>query len=674
MLGRISIIFLILLTPCLLAASVSSAYPQLRFSVQDIKNPVFQTRNITAQLNESSEGKRQLAITVDTITIHNYVFSNIRILCRSFLLESKTIDCMDGQLQVKELFTVPVALQFTATQSQLNIHLKPSKDEHWQFTLQWDDVLWQAGLAIDAGKMTHFTAWIPDNEKFPKLTAGTVNGSVQFNGYRKGLSAVHADLTVDGLAFSDQVGMHAGEDITLSLTSSARQDSKHNHWNLHSEIHWQKGAVFWQPLFFTGNDHYLNIHGIADEKNLHLQNSHLILADIGTFNFSSTVTWVDFALNTAELEADNIGLSALFDQILKPFLSDTILADLEISGHSDMALHIQNGNVQEIDLHLDDVSIVDKRNRFAFHRIDAHIPWQMDTATIADISLLNGHVLHIPFGSMRVPLEINDFNIFLPQLAVPVLDGTLKLEDFSASFVDSVWHWEFGGELTPVSMEALTDALQIQPMHGILSGYIPEVRFDGNNVSVNGVLQINIFDGSVVIHKLKLIEPMGLAPHLTADIAMRNLDLGLLTKTFSFGKVEGRVDIDIGDLELTNWKPIHFDAHLFSSPGKYTRRISQAAIQNISALGGEGAVMAIQRSFLRFFEEFSYAEIGWRCALRFYVCYMGGIESEPDSEYTLIKGGGIPAINVMGYNREVGWQELISRLQRITQEHDPIIQ
>jgi hypothetical protein len=223
-------------------------------------------------------------------------------------------------------------------------------------------------------------------------------------------------------------------------------------------------------------------------------------------------------------------------------------------------------------------------------------------------------------------------------------------------------------------MEALTEALQIQPMHGILSAYIPQVHYDGESVSVDGVLQVNVFDGSVVIHQLKLIEPMGLAPHLTADIAMRNLDLGLLTSAFSFGKVEGRVDIDVNQLELANWKPIHFDAHMFSSPGSYTRRISQAAIRNISALGGEGAVVAIQRSFLRFFEEFRYAEIGWRCALRFDVCYMGGIEPEPDSRYTLIKGGGIPAINVMGYNRDVGWQELISRLQRVTQENEPVIQ
>jgi len=674
MFSRLLIVFLIILTSCLLAAPISSVYPQLFFSVQDIKNPVFQTRAITVQMHEGHAGQRQLDINVEEVAIHDYVFRDIHIVCRTFQLEPEEIQCIDGKLHIKDLLTVPVSLQFSATHSQLNIHLRPSIDEHWQFTLRWDDVFWQAILAINAGRITQFTAWIPDNKKFPQLTDGNINGLIQLDGDREGLSAVHADLTVDELAFSDQTGMHAGENIKLAIISNAKFDTQHAHWNLYSEIHWQQGAVFWQPLFFSGTDHHLNIHGIFDEKTLHLKNSHLILDDIGTINFSSVVDWLDLTLNSVELTADHIALSTVFEQILKPFLSDTILADLEISGHGDVALRIHEGVLQEIDMNLDDVNIIDKRNRFAFHRINAHIPWQSDNTTIADISLLKGHILRIPFGSMRVPLEINDFTVLLPQMAIPVLDGTLKLEEFSAAFTDDGWQWQFGGALTPVSMEALTDALQIQSMHGILSGYIPEVRFDGDSVSVNGVLQINVFDGSVVIHKLKLIEPMGLAPHLTADIAMRNLDLGLLTRTFSFGKMDGRVDIDVSDLELTNWKPIHFDAHLFSSPGKYTRRISQAAIQNISALGGEGAVVAIQRSFLRFFEEFSYAEIGWRCALRFHICYMGGIESEPNSKYTLIKGGGIPAINVMGYNREVGWQELIGRLQRITQEHDPIIQ
>jgi hypothetical protein len=42
--------------------------------------------------------------------------------------------------------------------------------------------------------------------------------------------------------------------------------------------------------------------------------------------------------------------------------------------------------------------------------------------------------------------------------------------------------------------------------------------------------------------------------------------------------------------------------------------------------------------------------------------------------YEIIRGGGIPAISVMGYNRAVSWGELITRLKRVTQSNvKPIV-
>ena len=91
-------------------------------------------------------------------------------------------------------------------------------------------------------------------------------------------------------------------------------------------------------------------------------------------------------------------------------------------------------------------------------------------------------------------------------------------------------------------------------------------------------------------------------------------------------------------------------------------------MQNISALGGAGAAAAIQRSFLRFFEQFGYQRIGLTCKLANGVCEMGGIERAPQG-YVIVKGGGIPAVSVIGYNRSVNWRELVERLQRITQQN-----
>jgi hypothetical protein len=143
------------------------------------------------------------------------------------------------------------------------------------------------------------------------------------------------------------------------------------------------------------------------------------------------------------------------------------------------------------------------------------------------------------------------------------------------------------------------------------------------------------------------------------------MDLALLTKTFSFGDMQGRLDGDVQGLELSGKQPVKFDARFYSSPGSYPKKISQRAVQNISALGGAGAAAAIQRSFLRFFEVFNYQAIALSCKLRRGICEMGGVE-EAQSGYVMVKGSGIPSITVLGYNRKVGWKELLERVQDVT--------
>ena len=114
----------------------------------------------------------------------------------------------------------------------------------------------------------------------------------------------------------------------------------------------------------------------------------------------------------------------------------------------------------------------------------------------------------------------------------------------------------------------------------------------------------------------------------------------------------------------SNWQPVHFDARVASSPGNYRKKISQKAVQNISALGGAGAAAAIQRSVMSVFENFGYDRIVLSCVLRNGVCLMDGAETTVNG-YFIVKGGGIPAINVMGYNHKVDWNELLKRLKRV---------
>jgi hypothetical protein len=254
------------------------------------------------------------------------------------------------------------------------------------------------------------------------------------------------------------------------------------------------------------------------------------------------------------------------------------------------------------------------------------------------------------------------------RVEVPLLDGALTLTDLVAVGTAGGWRWQMGAELAPLAMEQLTQALGLPAMHGTLAARIPVVTYSQSTLAAEGALVFSIFGGAARLERLRLVEPFGRAPRLTADLEMNDIDLDLVTRTFSFGRITGRIDARLAGLELVNWQPVGFAARIESSAGDYPRKISQRAVQNISALGGAGAGAAIQRSFLRFFEEFGYARMGVSCVLRNGVCEMGGIEDTAHG-YVIVKGGGIPALSVIGYNRRVDWQELIARLKRVTQEN-----
>lgn len=659
-----------------LLADTSSRRSQITFAVEDIQSPVFSAKGI--QMKLSGENLSQLSFHINEVIAQERTWRDLSLTCDQFQLTDSLVDCTGGMLQITNSESLSVVFRYSSDDNAFDIEIKPTADEQWQFAMYWVGDAWQNKLTIVNGQMARIAQWLTKMKEMPVPNKGTLNGVANLSGNADGVTDVEIALIVDALAFSDSSGLHAGEDVSAAINMTATHSLIDNHWQWQSDINWQNGGVFWQPLYLTGRGHRLELEGVVSEEKIQLHQGKLKFVDVGTVEFSGAAMRQNYELIDFNLDTGSLELSVLFDQIINPFLGNTAFADMQVTGKSDVAWRYRQSVSESFDMGLYDVSVIDQRKRFAFNRVNAHVPWHKEKATIADISFLSAHVLQIPLGDTRVALEINDNDLRIPQLVLPVLDGALELENFKAIQQDDGWYWQFSAELLPISMEELTEALQIQTMHGTLSGKIPGVSYKKSAIAVNGELSFNIFDGIVTAKKLQLIDPLGFAPHLKVDLAMRDLDLDLLTRTFSFGNMQGRIDMEMKRVELSNWRPIKFDAHLYSSSGGYPRRISQAAIQNITALGGAGAVAAIQRSFLHFFDEFSYSEIGWRCALQDNICRMGGIELDDQASelqgYTIIESGGIPAITVMGYNRDVSWYELINRLKRITEGSSPIIQ
>ena len=479
-----------------------------------------------------------------------------------------------------------------------------------------------------------------------------------------------ANINLKNANFSDEAGLHAAEKLSGHLTVVAKQEG--DTLNFNSALNWQTGEVFWQPLYFANGGHELQMQGNLRGDILTLDNATLKLAKVGDLNFNGKMNTKNYTLYKLDADLPSMNLTEAYPLLFKPFLGKTMLNDAELSGKAALNIHVVDSQLKTFKIKLDDVNIDDKNKKFAFYNVNADIPWSYDDATKVNFSYNNGSLLNMPLGRTNIGVEVNRYSLTSPNITLPILDGAFKLSDISAARINDNWYWHLRAALSPVSMPDASRAFKLPIMQGKASAEIPLVTYSGGILTTDGEIVLNVFDGKATVTQLTLQNPLGDAPRLSADMILRNLDMGSLTRTFSFGAIEGKLDGDVIDLEMVNWKPVKMDAKLQSSDGKYLRKISQRAVENISSLGGAGAAAAVQRSVLRFFKEFNYEKLGLSCILRDNICEMNGIESTPGG-YVIVKGSGIPAITVLGYNKTVGWGELVDRIKRVIEGNTKLI-
>ncbi len=492
---------------------------------------------------------------------------------------------------------------------------------------------------------------------------GTADGHAEFAGIGMALNRISADIDLRNIDFTDESGLHAGEKIHAALHVTAASSTPQS-WQWQSRLEWRAGEAFWQPLYLTAG-HALNAQGAWSPTQLRITQGELKLDGVGTIAFQGDMKLPEKSITSLSVSGHDLKAGTGYELLAKPFFEKSMLGNLEVAGRTDIDARLQDGQLQAFRLDLNGMDIEDKDGRFALYKVNASVPWALNEATRANVRFGSGRALRLALGEADLTAKLEGWSLTAQEWNLPILDGVLSLQDISAALRDEQWHGHFAARLAPISMGEFSHAMGWPRMEGRLGGSIPMVTYSAGTLAMDGTMQFDVFDGRVAVSKLTLDKALGLAPRLKADIEMRNLDLDLLTRTFSFGAMKGRLDGDVADMELSSWKPVKFDASFRSSPGNYPRKISQRAVENISALGGAGAAAAIQRSFLRFLNEFNYAKIGLSCKLRNGVCAMDGVEPA-QSGYVIVKGSGIPAITVLGYNRNVSWTELLERVQRIT--------
>jgi len=630
-----------------------AADPALMLAVDDLDAPGFSAHGISAHLQPGQP--MSLTVRVGELALAGRTWKNVALACSRFTATTLRIDCSDGMLDIGE--RLPVTLAYSASDKRLTAVVRPAEQEQWRIDARLGN---ESGMriAIADGNMARLARWLPHDA--PRLQSGTVSGELRYaNG------TANAIIDIRGVAFASADGLQAGEKIDARMNATAVRDAAD--WRWQGSLVWRGGDVYWQPFFFKGEGQRLTAEGRSSNKATQIEQARLEWPAFGDVDLSGSWMHGELAAGEWTIRAPKLALPQFYASVFKPLFVPGA-GELTARGTVGLEASFRSGVWESADVRLDSVSVADKAGRYALETVTAQVPWRRAAATRADIAVGRAQIYGVPIGPFAAQVTMRGRRVAIADVDIPVLDGKLAIRRFATVDSSKGWRWRFAGELTPISMERLTAALGVPPMHGSLSGKIPQVVYADSKVALGGDLRINVFDGSIIARDAQLLEPFGRAPRLHATLEARNIDLEQLTGTYSFGTIRGRIDAHVDDLELENWEPVRFDARIASSPGNYTRRISQTAVQNISALGGAGAAAAIQRSVLRFFDEFGYDSIGLACRLEHGICEMGGIEPTAHG-YVIVKGSGIPAISVIGYNRRVDWRELTSRLKRITEDN-----
>jgi len=613
----------------------------------------------------------------------------VTLQCTELVLLSGQANCAAGKLGfIHKQFgsqNIEFSLKAMAEQEYYQLSVSKLKFADASFTIQasYDKQYWQAAVTtsqVSLAKLVQNISPYLDMDQKSMLTDWTFDSDIavqaNLSGHQQQLEQLKLKLQASALNVSDSQGKYVTENVAMDLLLELSQQNKT--WQWHTDFRLNSGQAYGEPVFVDFNDAALSLQATGEWQSAE---QYLVISDAQINHNNIVQLQGSYSGSLQKIEVLDVtikyaDLAKLYSVWLQPLALGTAADKLEMAGQLRLKFKQQADNYQ-LSVNLDKVYIDDEKSRFGIYDLNGDIAWSNNqTITQSKLTWQSGYVYAVPFGESELHMQVQSSSLSLIEpWSLPILDGALLVNEFSLhNLMDGKTQWTFDGLVSPISMESLSVALDWPLLHGKLSGVIPKVSYVNQQIQADGALMIKLFEGTTVIRDLRLEQPFGALPQLYANVDLKGLDLEILTQTFDFGKITGKLDGSVNDLRLSNWQPVQFDAY-FATPeaDKSRRRISQKAIDNLSQIGG-GVGGILSRSFLRFFEDFSYQKLGLNCILRNETCLMSGV-GEAKQGYYIVKGGGLPPrINVVGYTRQVDWPDLIERLKAVSESSGPVIQ
>jgi hypothetical protein len=621
-----------------------------------------------------------------TLSIHRLVIpgirgvlENVQLNCPSPGVEASLLRCEGGTGRAilpdlgAKTFRLDASYRRDTERVQLSVQGLALGGGSLGIRGEWERQSWKATLSVTSLATAFLLARLPTAIGRDWSSTGLVSGSATFAGRGNVPNASTGDLRLKDVAFNDDSGLHAGQALSGSLAWQARRDAQG--WTVHSDVNISDGQVYVDPVYVDLADAAATASAdmtlSSDWRTLRILGFEL--SQPGTVNArgNALVSLPDMAVERMDVPQLDLGFPRAYETYLKPFLAGTAVGDLDSAGEVSASLSVAGGELRDLRLRPRHLEVTDRQGRFAVRDLEGLVAWSDGLEPSAEGSRLGwagAAVYGIPVGEGRLDAAFHgsDFVLTRPS-RIPMLDGALLLHRLELhQGADGDRSAVLDAELEPLNMSALSRALGWPVFRGKLSGRLPTLTYRNGVARLGGELTASVFGGEVSVDGLSLQDPLGELPEVSARVHLRRLDLEALTDTFDFGRISGSLSGDVDNLRLIGWQPAEFRAWFYTPDNdRRDHRISQRAVKNLASIGGGGAAAVLSQGFLKFFERFSYDRIGLGCVLKEDVCLMKGL-APVDDGYYIVRGSGLPRVDVVGHERAVRWSTLVEQLRSVT--------
>lgn len=425
---------------------------------------------------------------------------------------------------------------------------------------------------------------------------------------------------------------------------------------------------------------------ISDDS-LHIADLSLGLTGIGAMTVSGEILNLsELPYLNADIRLENISNNEVYNFFVRETFQEQLpfLSRFELHGITSAGLSVK-GTSEEFtakgNLYVKDMEILNE-SEMSVTGINVSLPlditypettYRGDAESFGVIKIKKFIRKDLQFTDLELfPAVRRNALVFKEDIVLPMLGGDIVLKNIVYADIPSPERaLGLSIEIKDIDLLDASALLELPAFTGTLSGNIPKVSFIRNRLYTEGEILLELFGGKIKISGLSVDNVFSPIASMKSTVELEGIDLGKLTGVFDFGHISGVIRGRVENLVIVNGQAENFEASVETVRKKgITQKINVKALKKISILGTGSSSSILDMGIYRFFKEYRYKKLGFSASLRNDNLFLVGVENKDNVGYLVVGGVLPPKVDVITYNQNISFREIVNRLKRINRTGD----